>query len=135
MTRLYRPAQKRPAETIVALVDVVFFLLVFALLIGRMDATAPFDLTPPEAASGVDMPSGGLTAAVSANGDLALNGEPMSRTALLRAAERAIGASPKIRLRINADGRTALRHVLPLAGDLKEVGVREVVLVVTPDAG
>ena len=52
MRRLARPTDRRPPETLVALVDVVFFLLVFALLAGRMDATAPFDVAPPIGAHG-----------------------------------------------------------------------------------
>ena len=95
--RLSRPLKRRPPETIVALVDVVFFLLVFALLIGRMDATAPFNVTPPQAQTGTDMPD--------------------------------------TRLRINADGATALLHVLPLVERLKQAGATDIVLVVTPDAG
>ena len=48
--KLARPARAAHSETIVALIDVVFFLLVFFMLIGRMDATAPFDVLPPSPA-------------------------------------------------------------------------------------
>ena len=41
--KLARPTRAQHSETIIALIDVVFFLLVFFMLIGRMDATAPFD--------------------------------------------------------------------------------------------
>lgn len=133
--RLTRPPQKRPPETIVALVDVVFFLLVFALLIGRMDATAPFQVAPPIATTGTDMPAGGLTASVSATGALALDGTSISLEALLNASESVLAKSPDTRIRINADGGTALRHVLPLVEDLKGIGAEDIVLVVTPDAG
>ncbi len=134
MMRLTRPTPKRPPETIVALIDVVFFLLVFALLIGRMDATAPFRVTPPEAMNGADLPAGGLTASVSADGAVALNGQPMARNALLSASHRLLEVTPGTRIRINADGATALRHVLPLVEDLKRLGGQNIVLVATPDA-
>ena len=42
--KLSRPKRDQQSETIIALIDVVFFLLVFFMLIGRMDATAPFDV-------------------------------------------------------------------------------------------
>ncbi len=134
MTRLKRPVTKRPPETIVALVDVVFFLLVFALLIGRMDATAPFDVTPPQALRGADLPAGGLTVSVSAEGALALDGRAMGRDAFLSATEATLLAEQATRIRINADGGTALRHVLPLVEDLKDRGATDIVLIVTPDA-
>lgn len=133
--RLHRPPRKDPPETIVALVDVVFFLLVFALLIGRMDATAPFSVRPPLAVTGTDMPAGGLTASVSADGALALDGELMALDSLLSASERALSKSQDLRIRVNADGSTTLRHVLPLVEDLKNIGARDIVLVVTPDTG
>jgi biopolymer transport protein ExbD len=133
--RLARPVTKRPPETIVALIDVVFFLLVFALLIGRMDATAPFQVSPPVAITGTDMPAGGLTVSVSADGVVALDGAETGLKALLSASQDALKADPTLRVRLNADGTTPLRHVLPLIDALKAVGAQDVVLVVTPDVG
>ncbi|MFD2853819.1 ExbD/TolR family protein [Seohaeicola zhoushanensis] len=72
--KLTRRAPAQHGETIVALIDVVFFLLIFFMLIGRMDATAPFDVIPPVAASGSDMPAGGATLSIAADGALALDG-------------------------------------------------------------
>ncbi|KIC06494.1 biopolymer transporter ExbD, partial [Leisingera sp. ANG-M1] len=51
------PSRNPHSETIIALIDVVFFLLVFFMLIGRMDATAPFDVRPATAVTGRDMPA------------------------------------------------------------------------------
>ena len=72
--KLTRRTPNPQSETIIALIDVVFFLLVFFMLIGRMYATAPFDVTPPQAETGADMPAGGATLSVSEAGDLALDG-------------------------------------------------------------
>ena len=132
--RLSRPITRRPPETIVALIDVVFFLLVFALLIGRMDATAPFQVTPPVALTGSDMPAGGLTVSVGAKGAMALDGRETGLGEILSTSQSALSDNPRTRFRINADGTTSLRHVLPLVEELKQVGARDVVLIVTPDA-
>ncbi len=131
--RLMRPQVKRPPETIVALIDVVFFLLVFALLIGRMDATAPFDVAPPVAMSGRDLPTGGKTISISKDGALAFDGSAIDRASLLDSVTDHVSRSPKTRFRINSDGATALRHVLPLVESLKTAGAAEIVLVVTPE--
>ena len=112
----------------------VFFLLVFALLIGRMDATAPFDVSPPISASGSDMPAGGLTISVARTGDLALDGEPATLLDVLERAKSRAPQAPAPRMRINADSATALRHVLPLVQALKQTGAEDIVLVVTPNA-
>ena len=132
--KLARPKAPPHNETIVALIDVVFFLLVFFMLIGRMDATAPFDMLPPVATTGADMPAGGMTLSISATGALALDGRPMTRADLPGALAQAATDKPDLLLRVNAHRDAELRHVLPLIGLAEEAGVAETVLVVTPAA-
>lgn len=131
--KLNRPVRNPHFETIIALIDVVFFLLVFFMLIGRMDATAPFDVRPATAVTGRDMPAGGITLAISAEGALALDGEAVSRSALSPALSALLAEDPDLRLRINAHRAAELRNVLPLAAEGEALGFRDVVLVVTPE--
>ncbi|MBB4284847.1 ExbD/TolR family protein [Roseospira goensis] len=133
--RLRRSPRRRAPETIVALIDVVFFLLVFFMLVGRLDATAPFEVTPPLATVGTDLPAGGVTVSVSETGALALDGRPVSRAALLAALRpRADAADGPPLVRINAHAAVALRVLLPLVTALEGIGMTTVVLVVTPNA-
>jgi biopolymer transport protein ExbD len=131
--KLRRADLRQPPETITSLIDVVFFLLVFFMLIGRMDATAPFDVTPPTAGTGADMPSGGVTLSVSATGQLALDGVLVPRTDIAGALTPTLQADPDTLVRVNAHRDTELRHVLPLVGEIEALGARDVVLVVTPE--
>ena len=132
--KLYRPARKPQPETIVSLIDVVFFLLVFALLIGRMDATAPFSVSPPIARTGEDLPAGGITVSVGEDGVLAMNGEVLARDILLSYVKQIAAVLPETRVRLNADATAKLRGVLPLLEDLRKTGAENVVIIVTPDA-
>ncbi|MFQ5624763.1 MAG: ExbD/TolR family protein [Paracoccaceae bacterium] len=120
-------------ETIVALIDVVFFLLVFFMLVGRMDATSPFDVIPPLSETGSDMPGGGTTVTVAADGRLALDGGQMTRETLLGGIADQIAARPDLFVRINAHREAELRHVLPLVTAIERLGARNVVFVVTPE--
>lgn len=122
-----------PQETIVSLIDVVFFLLVFFMLVGRMDATSPFNVTPPESLAGEDMPSGGTTISIGIDGQLALDGTGISETALLEAIAGQLASNPDLFVRINADGQSRLQKLLPLVSKLEQEGVADVVLVVTPN--
>lgn len=131
--RFRRPSEPARPETIIPLVDVVFFLLVFFMLIGRLDATAPFAVEPPFARTGSDLPGGGITIAIGRTGDLALDGTRMDEAALLARLEARRDADADLRIRLNTDGATEMRHVLPLAAGLSELGYADVVLVVTPD--
>ncbi len=128
------PAPPRP-DTIVPLIDVVFFLLVFFMLVGRMDATAPFEVSPPEAGTGADLPAGGVTLSVAADGTLALDGAPIPSGALEGRMAGRLAGQPDLFIRVNAHRSAELRHVLPLVARLEAMGAREVALVVTPGAG
>ncbi|MEX0284444.1 MAG: ExbD/TolR family protein [Paracoccaceae bacterium] len=130
--KIKRRRRPEESETIVALIDVVFFLLVFFMLIGRMDATAPFDVNPPIAETGRDMPSGGLTLSVSSEGALAFEGLETTREELPTQIAARLDSDPDIRLRINAHKDAELRHVLPLVTLAESAGVGDVMLVVTP---
>lgn len=130
--KLTRPPQRQQPETIIALIDVVFFLLVFFMLIGRMDATAPFDVSPPVAQTGTDMPAGGITLAVSATGFMAVDGIPNADP--LPQLLSAVASTPDTLIRINAHRDAELRHILPLIAKLEAAGARDVALVVTPAA-
>lgn len=128
--RLTRPPARQAPETIIALIDVVFFLLVFFMLIGRMDATAPFAVTPPVAQTGSDMPAGGITLSVGETGEMAVDGQTLLDPMPVLLAR--IAETPDVLVRINAHRAAELRHVLPLIAALEAAGAREVALVVTP---
>jgi biopolymer transport protein ExbD len=131
--KLRRRERQVLPETIVALIDVVFFLLVFFMLVGRLDATAPFAVTPPRSRAGADMPGGGTTATVAADGRLALDGHEMPLDVLLNGVERQLADDPDLLVRINGHRATELRHVLPLVAAIERLGARDVIFVVTPE--
>ncbi len=130
--KITRPAPRHHPETIIALIDVVFFLLVFFMLIGRMDATAPFDVAPPVAVTGADMPAGGITISVAADGTIALDGETVAQEDIERRVQSLLLAQPDILIRINAHREATLRSILPRIAQFEAMGARDVVLVVTP---
>ena len=132
--KLNRPARRQQPETIIALIDVVFFLLVFFMLIGRMDATSPFEVLPATAQTGTDMPAGGATISIGAAGTLALDGTELTPQALLSGLDRQLGATPDLLIRINAHRDAVMADLLPLVGQIEALGARDVMLVVTPEA-
>jgi biopolymer transport protein ExbD len=131
--KLRKPHRMAERETVVALIDVTFFLLVFFMLVGRLDATAPFAVTPPLGVTGTDLPAGGITLSVAADGALALDGSPIEHAALHIAIADRIATNPQTLIRINADKTTELRIVLNLITEFEDVGAKDVALVVTPD--
>lgn len=130
--KLTRPPRRQHPETIVALIDVVFFLLVFFMLIGRLDASAPFAVIPPVGVTGTDLPAGGITLSISADGTLALDGTAITTEALASAITDRLARTPDMLIRVNADKATQLSHVLPIVSALEQLGAKDVALVVTP---
>ncbi len=131
--KLARPVKRSSPETIIALIDVVFFLLIFFMLIGRMDATAPFEVTPSNSLTGSDMPGGGVTLAIGADGALALDGSETGAPDALSTLIQRLEREPDLLVRVNAHRDAELRWVLPLVGEIRALGARDVVLVVTPE--
>ena len=131
LRRASRPAER---ETVVALIDVTFFLLIFFMLVGRLDATAPFLVKPPVGTTGKDLPAGGITLSVASGGALALDGAPITHDALDGLLTARLKTNPLTLIRINADQSTELRHILALITEFEDLGAKDVALIVTPDA-
>jgi biopolymer transport protein ExbD len=131
--RLRRPASRAPVETIVAMIDVVFFLLVFFMLIGRLDATAPFEVLPPLALSGSDMPAGGAIISVAADGRHALDGVELAPSVIFETLAARAETEPMLPVRINGHQSAPLGLILPLIAQLEEAGLLDVGIVVSPN--
>lgn len=131
--KLNRPPRRSAPETIVALIDVVFFLLVFFMLIGRLDATSPFELRPARAVTGSDMPAGGVTLAIAEDGALALDGLETDAGGVLERIRTRLEGAPDLLIRVNAHRAARLSEVLPLVAEIEALGARDVMLVVTPE--
>ncbi len=131
MIRL-RKRRWAPAETTTPLINVAFLLMAFFMLTGRMDATAPFVMIPPQSELGAPLPQGGATVSVSSAGELALDGNPTSLAEIVEALASRIAVGEAEFVRINADANAPLGHVLSLVGALEAAGVPRLALVVTP---
>ena len=130
--KLKRQQVTEGGEPVLPLIDVVFFLLVFFMLVGRMDATSPFAVVPPLGRTGADMPAGGSMISVDTGGVLALDGTRMTADEILMQLRREIAEDPLRPVRINADGSGPLRIVLGLLAELELAGVADISLVVSP---
>ncbi len=130
---LRRRQARLPHETIITLIDVVFFLLVFFMLVGRMDATSPFELAPPISVNGESLPAGGVTVSLAVDGRLALDGVERPRNEIVERLHAVVAASDEpLLVRINAQAGTPVRHLLRLVTALESLAKGDVVLVVTP---
>jgi len=132
--KLSRPRRRQTPETIIALIDVVFFLLVFFMLIGRMDATSPFEVLPATASTGSDMPAGGATLSIGADGALALDSLAIDQAGVLAGLTDQLAENPELLIRVNAHKDAVMADLLPLVARIEALGAKDVMLVVTPES-
>ncbi len=131
--RLRRQAVRRQYENIVPLINIVFLLMVFFMLVGRMDATSPFELSPPISANGDSLPAGGVTVSLAVDGRLALDGVERRRSEIVERLRAMVTRRDEpLFVRINAHAGAPVRHLLHLITALEGLAGANVVLVVTP---
>jgi len=130
-----RRARKADSEErILPLINVVFLLLIFFMLAGRLAASDLFRVEPPESAAATEASAleaqraGEVLILLAADGRLALDGAPVERQALTSAVAARLAEAPKARVVLKADGATEAGAVVDLMEGLRDAGVTELEL-------
>jgi biopolymer transport protein ExbD len=119
---------------ILPLINVVFLLLIFFMLAGRLTEAAPFNVTPPvsdQAGAAARPHADDLREAavlVAADGRLALNGQPMEAPALKAAVTAQLAVRPDLPVSLKADGAAEAAEVVSVMEVLRDAGVRRLQL-------
>lgn len=119
-------------EGVVPLINIVFLLLVFFMVTGRLMASDPFPIEPPESASEGPAAEGRLVA-LGPGGELALDGVVMGETQLLSALRDDLAEAAPPEIRIKADGEAQAMVLVALLGRLREIGAESVMLMTVPE--
>jgi biopolymer transport protein ExbD len=123
-------------ERVLPLINVVFLLLIFFMLAGRLSASDPFAVTPAQSASEGLPEAPQMLVLVGADGTLALDGDILDAAALeaalvTRLAARGEGAPPP-RIRLKADGRAPAVRIVAVMEMLRDAGVETLNLLTVP---
>ena len=133
--RFETPRKKSDDERILPLVNIVFLLLIFFMLAGRLAASDPFDVAPPRSVSEGQIDAQDLLVLVGADGQLALDGEEIERGALQAAVAHRLEQSLAIRVRLKADADASATSVILILEILRDAGVKQLMLLTVPEAG
>ncbi|MEM6745134.1 MAG: biopolymer transporter ExbD [Pseudomonadota bacterium] len=141
MSGLLPPRRRPPADDdarVLPLINVVFLLLVFFMVAGRLEPAPPFRADPPRAASGAPDPAGdaaSMRVLIGRDGALGFEGERLDENALLaRIAVLGEGATLSETLEIQADAQVDAARVAALMRRLKTAGAGGFRLRVAPSA-
>jgi biopolymer transport protein ExbD len=131
--RFEPPRPRNDEERILPLINVVFLLLIFFMLAGRLAVSDPFEIAPPRSASEAPAETQDLLVLVGDDGRLALDGEVMEQAKLKAAVAERLSDNEDARVRLKADGRAAATDVVAVMELLREAGVERLKLLTVPE--
>jgi biopolymer transport protein ExbD len=110
-------------ERILPLINVVFLLLIFFMVAGRIAAGDRLPVQPPVSQSNSQPAQRDLTVLVAADGRVALDGEEITVQALGAMVARRVESKPGIAVRIKADRAADAAAVVRILGIVQSAGV------------
>lgn len=134
-----RPARQREEgdEGVIPLINIVFLLLIFFMLAGKLTQADPFQVTPPPSAS-TDLPEAvPNTILVGADGQLAFAGKPVELEALAEMLAGEVKTQQPVAtgagqdappLRLKADQEADAGRVIQVMETLRAAGVEKLLL-------
>ncbi|MEM9623285.1 MAG: biopolymer transporter ExbD [Pseudomonadota bacterium] len=117
---------------ILPLINVVFLLLIFFMVLGSLSATEPFTVGVPDSANQAEPPPQPLRLLMGDSGQLALDGIIMTEAELLQEIRARVSDNPAVRLQLKADGQIPANQIVVFMETLREVGVEKLFLVTQP---
>lgn len=131
MKRVRPPSRDRSDDHLIPLINVIFLMLIFFMIAGRLSPSDPLSVAPPISAQGCEADNLAPVLLIGEDGRLALDGKLIDRAAL---GER-IGAwlaattSPGASLTLKADASVRAGALREILDQLRSFGVEKVSLI------
>ncbi len=119
--RFATPPRRTETENTLPLINVVFLLLIFFMVAGRLGESDPFLVTPPFSSSEVPPGERDLVVHIDAEGCIALEGRPVTVEELADEVERLLPEGGAVRLK--ADGAAEVGTVVAAMEALRDAGI------------
>ncbi len=118
--------ERRPRndeERVLPLINVVFLLLIFFMLAGRLTGSDVFPVSPPQSASEGAPGPREMLVLVGEDGRVAINGDIVVEEQLLSRLAAEVAAEGELRVQLKGDARVAATRVVEVMEQLREAGV------------
>ena len=126
--RFESSVRRNDEERILPLINIVFLLLIFFMLAGRVTGSDPFRIEPPRSVSETDARAREMLVQIGAGGRVALDGEVMEPAAVGAAVTERVSDDATVAVLVKADGRTEARRVVAMMEILRDAGVQRLKL-------
>ena len=122
--QLRRSTTKRnDDDRILPLINVVFLLLIFFMLAGKLSAGDPFRIEPPASVSEAPASTKQIEILIGADGQLALDDELVDEAGLQAGVEQRLGEAEAVQINVKADGGAEALRVVAIMELLRDAGV------------
>ncbi len=112
-------------EGVLPLINIVFLLLIFFMIVGRISAADPFPLNPPTSISETKAQDKGLMIQIAQDGALALNGQVIDDSAFQQAVAALLTETPALEIAVKADAQADADVMIKIMGILRNLGVTQ----------
>lgn len=121
-----RPTKRPDDERLLPLINIVFLLLVFFMVLGRIAPADPFKIEPTRSIAEGAAPETPVLIHIGRDGQLALEGEILPEAALIERLALARDTDTAKDIRVKADARAEAVRVAALLRALRAAGVERV---------
>lgn len=115
-------------ERILPLINIVFLLLIFFMLAGKLAATDPIKVDPPHSASEAAVEKRELVVIAGGDGRLAFDGALIEKTGLQAAVREKLDGGSVSEVWLKADGGANTDDIVAVMDILRQAGVEELKL-------
>ncbi len=125
------PSKKKKSQLIdpiLPLINVVFLLLIFVMIMSRVEGTDSFEVAPPVSTS--DEPAGQRESllVLTSTGELHLDGQTLEKDDLMAFAKQYAADQNAQELKIKADAKVDAMELISLMENLRMAGLENLVL-------
>ena len=126
---------KNSEEHILPLINVVFLLLIFFMIAGRLTTSDPFKIDPSKSISSTKPDQESVIIHIGDGGKLAFQNVEVSQEELNQKITQHLRESPNAIPRLKVNGDYPAGEVLSLMADLRKIGIEKVSLVTQLETG
>jgi biopolymer transport protein ExbD len=124
-----QPEERRLDLTVLPMVNIVFLLLIFFMLVGRIGPTGELEVSPPVSPSGQVETGQSLRVEIGANGEMALDGRGIDMTEMIVMLTDILRQDPATQIQLNADAELDANRLIKIMETLRLIGVAKLTLV------
>ncbi len=130
-----RPNRRNDDDRILPLINVVFLLLIFFMIAGRLSASDPFQIDPPRSASQENPKIQDIVIQIGAGNETALDGDLVNDATLTARVSSRLAQAEGTKIRLKADADTDANRVIQIMELLHAAGAKKVNLLTLKEGG